>query len=142
LPITRSGICSVVHTQFCNRRKIATYNEFLCKYADDKTFIVPDICLEGKFKHVVQWPVQNKLVVNLTENKEMVFHRSGLCRFIATPPLVDIERVSTFKLLGVYIAGALSMERHINYILFVVNQRLYLASNFVHLSFYSFFKFF
>jgi hypothetical protein len=52
----------------------------------------------------------------------MVFHRSGPCHFIAQPPLVDIERVATFKLLGVYIAITLSKETHVNYILSLVNQ--------------------
>ena len=47
---------------------------------------------------------QNKLIINLKKTKEMVFHRPGPCRFIAPPPLVDIERVATFKLLGVLLA--------------------------------------
>ena len=61
--------------------------------------IVPEntnVCLEDEFKHVVQWSVQNKLIIDLTKSKEMVFHRPGPCHFIAPPPLVDIERVATF----------------------------------------------
>jgi hypothetical protein len=74
--------------------------------------------------------LKNKLIINLTKTKDMVFHRPGPCRFIAPPPLVDIdiERVATFKLLGVYTAATLSMETHINHVLSLVNQRLYLVN--------------
>jgi uncharacterized membrane protein SpoIIM required for sporulation len=59
---------------------------------------------------------------------EMVFHRPGPCRLIAPPPLVDIEHAANFKLLGVYIASTLSMETHVNYVLSLVNQRLYMIN--------------
>jgi hypothetical protein len=75
----------------------------LCKYADDTTLMIPqntDVCLEDEFKHAVQWSVQNKPIINLTKTKEMGFHRTGPCRFIAPPPLVDIERVATVNSLG------------------------------------------
>jgi hypothetical protein len=62
---------------------------FLCKYADDATLMVvpqnTDACLEDEFKHIVQWSVRNKLIINLTKTKEMVCHRPGRCRFIAPP---------------------------------------------------------
>jgi hypothetical protein len=63
-----------------------------------------DVCLEDEFEHIVQWSVQNKLIINLTKTTEMVFHPPGPCRFTASPPLVDIERVATFKLLRVLLA--------------------------------------
>jgi hypothetical protein len=72
--------------------------------------------------------VWNKLIINLIKTKEMVSHHPGPCRSIAPPPLVDIERVATFKLLGVYIASTLSMETHVNYVLSLVNQWLYLIN--------------
>ena len=136
LPITQSivqgsGIGPILYIIFASDLKLRSAMNFLCKYADDTTLMVPentDVCLEDEFKHVVQWSVQNKLIINLTKTKEMVFHRPGPCRFIAPPPLVDIERVATFKLLGVYIASTLSMETHVNYILSLVNQRLYLIN--------------
>jgi hypothetical protein len=45
--------------------------------------------------------------------------------FYRTASLVDIERVATFKLLGVYIAST-----HVNYVLSLVNQRLYVIIQF------------
>ena len=71
---------------------------------------------------------QNKLTVNLTKTKEMIFHRPGPCHFITSPPPVGLEHVTTFKLLGVYLASTLSMETHVNYVLSLVNQRLYLIN--------------
>lgn len=136
LPITQSivqgsGIGPILYIIFASDLKLRSTMNLLCKYADDTTLMIPqntDVCLEDEFKHVVQWSVQNKLIINLTKTKEMVFHRPGPCRFIAPPPLVDIERVATFKLLGVYIASTLSMETHVNYVLSLVNQRLYLIN--------------
>jgi hypothetical protein len=58
----------------------------------------------------------------------MVCHRIGPCRFIAPLPLVDIERVAPFKLLGVYIGNTLSMETHVNYVPSLVYQRLCLIN--------------
>jgi Reverse transcriptase (RNA-dependent DNA polymerase) len=101
---------------------------FLCRYADDTTLMIPqntNVCLEDEFNYVVQWSVQNKFIINMTKT-EMVFNHPGPCRFIAPSPLVDIESVATFKLIGIYIASILSMETHVNYILSLVNQRLYL----------------
>jgi hypothetical protein len=103
----------------------------LRKYAGDTTLMIPqntDVRLEDEFKHVVQWSVQNKLIINLSKTKEMVFHCPAPCRFTAPPPLVDIERVATFKLLGVYIDNTSSMETHVSYVLSLVNQRLYLIN--------------
>jgi hypothetical protein len=62
----------------------------------------------------------------LTETKEMVFPHPGPCRFIALPSLVDIERVTTFKLRGVY--NASTMETQFNCILSLVHQWLYLIN--------------
>jgi hypothetical protein len=87
-----------------------------------------DVCLQDEVRHIVQWFVQNKLIIILTKTKEMVFCRPDPCRFIAPSPLIDIERVATFKLLGVYFARTLSMETHVHYILSSVNQRLYLSN--------------
>jgi Reverse transcriptase (RNA-dependent DNA polymerase) len=136
LPITQSivqdsGIGPIWYIIFASDLKLRSTMSLLCKYADDTTLMIPqntDVCQEDEFKYVVQWSVQNKLIINLTKTKEMVFHRPGPCRFIAPRPLVDIKHVATFKLLGVYIASTLSMETHVNYVLSLVNQRLYLMN--------------
>jgi hypothetical protein len=65
-----------------------------------KNFMAPgntDVCLEDEFRHIVQWSVQNKLTLNVLKLKEMVFHCPVPCRFVAPPPPVGTERVTTFK---------------------------------------------
>jgi Reverse transcriptase (RNA-dependent DNA polymerase) len=109
---------------FTSDLKLRSTMNFLCIYADDTTLMIPqntDVCLEDEFKHVVQWSIQNKPILNLTKTKEMLFHRPGPCHFTAPLPLVDDERIATFKLLGVYIASTLSMETRVNYVLSLVN---------------------
>ena len=136
LPITQnivqgSSIGSMLYIIFASYLKLLSATNFLCKYADDKTLMVPEntnISLEDEFRHIMQWSAKNKLTLNFTKTKEMIFHRPGPCRFIVPPPPVGIERVISFKLLGVYLASTLSMENHINYVLLLVNQRLYLIN--------------
>ena len=69
---------------------------------------------------------QNKLKLNLTKTKEMVFHRPSPYHFVDPPLLHNIERVTSFKLLGVLLTNTLSMDMHVNHILSVVNQWLFL----------------
>jgi Reverse transcriptase (RNA-dependent DNA polymerase) len=115
LPITQSivqgsGIGPILFIIFASDLKLRFTMNLLCKYADDITLMIPqntDVCIEDEFKHVMQWSVQNKLIINLTKTKEMAFHLPGSCRFIAPPPLVDIECVAISKLPGIYILLAL-----------------------------------
>ena len=57
----------------------------------------------------------------------MVFHRPSPYHFV-DPPLLHIERATSFKLLGVLLTNTLSMDMHVNHILSVVNQRLFLLN--------------
>ena len=116
---------------FASDLKLLSATNFLCKYADDKTFMVPEntnISLEDEFRHIMQWSAKNKLTLNFTKTKEMIFNRPGPCRFIVPPPPVGFQRVTSFKLLGVYPASTLYMETYVNYVLSLVNQRLYLIN--------------
>ena len=129
-----SSIGPTLYIIFASDLKLLSAINFLCKYADDKTLMVPentDISLEDEFRHILHWSVQNKPTLNFTKTKEMIFHRPGPCRFIVPPPPVGIERVTTFKLLGVYPASTLSMETQVNYVLSLVNQRLYLVNQLI-----------
>jgi Reverse transcriptase (RNA-dependent DNA polymerase) len=125
LPITQSivqgsGVGPILHTIFASDLKLHSAMNFLCEYADDTTLMVPentDVCLEDQFKHVVQWSAQNKLIINLTKTKKMVFHRPSFYPFIASPFLVDIERVATFELLGFHILLVSCQWKHILFFL-------------------------
>ena len=116
---------------FASDLKLLSAVNVLCKYADDKTLLVPektDICLEDEFDDIMFWSAQNKLKLNLAKTKEMVFHRPSPYHFVDPPLLHNIERVTSFKLLGVLLTNTLSMDMHVNHILSVVNQRLILLN--------------
>ena len=75
LPITQSivqgsSIGPTLYIIFASDLKLLSAINFLCKYADDKTLMVPentDISLEDELRHVMQWSVQNKLTLNFTK---------------------------------------------------------------------------
>ena len=77
------------------------------KYADDATLLVPKIhsnSLEETFSNVQKWAILNKLTINMSKTKEMIFHRPNPRCLVPPPPLSNIERVKFTKLLGVYIS--------------------------------------
>ena len=102
LPITQSivqgsGIGPLLYIIFASDLKLLSAVNVLCKYADDKTLLIPektDICLEDEFDHIMFWSAQNKLKLNLAKTKEMVFHRPSPYHFVDPPLLHNIERVS------------------------------------------------
>ena len=65
-------------------------------------------------------------MLNKTKTDEIVFHRPNSRNFNPPPHLLGIERVTHLKLLDVIIADDLSCNRHVNYIVQICNQRLYL----------------
>jgi len=99
------------------------------KYADDFTLIVPentDVSAEDEMRNVLLWSDGNKLSVNLSKCKEIVFHRPSVKLDILPDLLADIERVSCAKLLGVFIDCRMKFTEHVDYVIKISNQRLYL----------------
>jgi hypothetical protein len=101
----------------------------LFKYADDTTLLVPqftDVTLADEFGHLVAWAESNKMIINRSKTKELVFHRSDPRLFIPPELLVDIERVNSVKLLGVYFSDSFRFHEHVKYILTLCKHRCYL----------------
>ena len=102
---------------------------YLLKYADDITLLNPEnasISAESEMENIMNWAKQNKMVLNMVKTKEMVFHRPNP-RLVLLPGSMDcIERVTEFKLLGVYLKPDLNFGRHISALVTQCNQRLYL----------------
>jgi len=76
--------------------------------------------------NVLAWSLKNDMELNTTKTKEMILgpiNKIELPRL--TTPAGTIERVSTFKLLGVHIESSLSWSTHISNILKKVTRRLY-----------------
>ena len=103
----------------------------MAKYADDATLLVPEItCLsiEEEIRFVQKWACDNKLSINLSKTKEIVFHRPNPRSILVTSPLQTIERVTSTKLLGVCISHHFATNAQTEYVLKICNQRLYLLN--------------
>jgi len=86
--------------------------------------------MEVEFQHVQKWSATNKLQINMTKTKELVFRQLGLsARYFTSPqPLPFIEQVKVTKLVEVYITVTFFAVTHIKHILSVANQRMYLLA--------------
>ena len=71
------------------------------------------------------WSASNNMQINKDKTKEMVITNSHT---VSLPLLPNIERVDSFKLLGIVVSNDLKWNRHINYITHKVNSRLHISS--------------
>ena len=93
------------------------------------TLVVPensDVFLPEEFDHINVWATVNKMILNLIKTKETVFHRPGPKGFHMFPSVEGIELVEQVKLLGVILQNNLSVNSHVNYVLTLCSQRIFL----------------
>ena len=102
------------------------------KYVDDTTLseLVPakqfDTYISTYLANLLSWASQNGMEVNTSKTKEMVlgsFTDQNLPLLSISSHAVD--RVNSFKLLGVYIDSSLSWSTHINHVVKKATTRLY-----------------
>ena len=101
----------------------------LVKYADDTNLLVPadtDLDLTQEFNHIKHWATENKMVINLYTTKELVFRRPNPTLFVYPGPFDHVHQVSCAKLLDVTFKENFQFDAHINNILKLCSQRLYL----------------
>ena len=92
----------------------------MSSYADDVNLLVPentDIQLHDEFTHIQQWADENRMILNHSKTKEMVFHRPHPSKFCLPPSLEGIEQLQTAKLLGVVFQGSFSFVTRVDGIL-------------------------
>src|SRR5258706_5509675 len=90
----------------------------MCKYADDTYVLCPsntDIALEQEFDNILSWSNTNKLAINISKTKEILFHRSKPRHIVYPDPVTSVDRVTTSKLLGCIITNTLSSTEHVNF---------------------------
>ena len=108
---------------------ISTMN-LLCKFADDVNLLSPetaDIDLGDEFANICHWATLNKMDINFTKTKELVFHKPNPRSFIYPVNLLPtIERVHEIKMLGITVNDSLKFDTHVKSILSQCSQRLYL----------------
>ena len=84
------------------------------------------ICLLSEFEHVKQWAADNKMIINISKTKELVFQRSSLKHFLVPSAVCGIEQVPSAKLLGVIFKNNLSFDEHVTAVLKCCSQRAYI----------------
>ena len=70
-------------------------SNIMFKYADDTNLLVPaysDVSLLSEFEHVKQWAADNKMIINISKTKELVFQRPSLKHFLAPSAVCGIEQ--------------------------------------------------
>jgi len=85
----------------------------LLKYTDDTNLLVPentDVELADEFRHVIQWADDNKMLINQSKTKEIVFRRPSPRRLHMYPSVNGVELVTCTKLLGVWIQDNLKVD--------------------------------
>jgi len=99
------------------------------KYADDANLLVPgntDVELADEFRHVIQWADDNKKIINQSKTKEIAFRRTSPRRLLMYPSDNGVELVTHTKLLGVWIQDNFKVYMHVDYILSLCSQRIFL----------------
>jgi hypothetical protein len=108
---------------------MSNWINLLFKFADDTNLIVPqitDISAKAEILNMKSWAFENKMKINWDKTSELVFRRPNLSQSLLPDPICNIEQVLEARLLGVIISGKLSFVSHVNYLLSVCSQRMFL----------------
>ena len=101
----------------------------LSKYADDISLSVPQYCdvdLATEIDNIQHWAMCNKMTVNLSKTKEIVFRRPCRLRYNFVPSINDVALVDHIKSLGIVLQQGLSFDLHVTELLKQCSQRIYL----------------
>jgi hypothetical protein len=82
------------------------------KYADDANRLAPertDVQRQAEFDAIQSWAARNKMIINFTKTKEIVFHRPNPLMILEITPVPGIEIVNEMKLLGVIFCDVLNL---------------------------------
>jgi len=79
--------------------------------------------------HVIDWARENKMSVNLLKTVELVFRRPNISNDLLPSVMTNVRRVGAAKLLGgVHLTQNFTFSQHIDVVVTVCNQRLYLLA--------------
>ena len=101
----------------------------LIKYADDTNLLVPantDFSISQEFDSIKAWAFQNKMSINFSKTKEIVFHRPNPYHSVNPLPVDDIEQLTEARILGVILNGNFCFDSHIQFVMRICSQRLHI----------------
>ena len=75
---------------------------------------------------IKDWATVNKMIINMSKTKELVFYRPHPSRSHMPLAVDNIEQVKIAKLLGVVFSGNFNFDEHVTFVLSICAQRLYL----------------
>jgi len=115
--IQGSGIGPAAYVVTAGDLKPVIPSNQLCKFADDTYLIVPASNIDSRTAEIVNietWARTNNLTLNRTKTKEIVFRDNRRRRQVESPPsILNIDRVTSLKVLGVTITNGLSASDHV-----------------------------
>jgi hypothetical protein len=101
----------------------------LIKYADDTNLLVPentDFSIFQEFENIKAWAYHNKMTINFSKTKEIVFHRPNPYHSVNPLPVDDIEQLTEARVLGVILNGNFCFDSHIQFVMRICSQRLHI----------------
>jgi hypothetical protein len=108
---------------------LSNWINLLFKFADDTNLLVPeisDISARAEVQNIRSWAFENGMEINWDKTKELVFRRPNIGHCLLPDPILNIEQVLQARLLGVEISAKFNYLSHVNYLLSVCSQRLFL----------------
>ena len=127
--IQGSGFGPMLYAINAHDLKTVSVTNKLCLYADDNNILVPeksDVGPAEELNNVKKWANANKLVINLSKTKLLIFRRPNLNSTSLPAGFPGIETVDCIKLLGVFVSSVFNQSAHVNFLTCTANQRLYL----------------
>ena len=91
-----SGVGPTLYTILESDLKPLSTINIVFKYADDTNLLVPehtDVQICDEYEAVCAWAVRNKMIINVSKTKEIVFRRPNPRIDLNMPALIAIEKI-------------------------------------------------
>jgi len=99
-----------------NDYKTFRHSNYIFKYADDFSLLAPensDVSASYAMAHITSWSDHNKLKINLSKCRQLVFKKTIIKKDISLCTLTDVARVNSVKLLRVYLDCTFCFHKHV-----------------------------
>jgi len=88
-----------------------------------------DVQLRDEYEAIKLWALRNKMIINASKTKVIVFRRPNPRASIDLLELQATDTIKETKLLGVIFADSFHFDSHVYNILTICSQRFYLMRN-------------